>query len=110
MKNLIATVLVWLIASFPVFAQGNEAGYGYGHPHMSGYGYGGGWMFLGPVFMLFVLVMLVVGVFALMRWMGLAQGAVPNSTDSAIATLNQRLAKGEIDAEEYAERKALLLG
>ena len=108
MKNLIATVFVWLIASVPVVAQGNEAGYGYGHPHMSGYG--SGWMFLGPVFMLLILVLLVVGVFALMRWMGVAQGTAPNSTDSAIATLNQRLAKGEIDAEEYAERKALLLG
>ncbi len=97
------------MVALPAWAQ-EIPRYGYDHPHMGGYGYDGGLMFLGPVFMLLLLAALVVGIIALLRWMNVKPGSESDGAASAMAMLNQRLAKGEIDAKEYSERKALLQG
>lgn len=100
------------LGALPLLAQTSDGFGRYGHPHMSGWGHDGGWMLLGPLFMLLLLAALVIGIVALVRWVGAGSGSGPNQDTSsqALATLNQRFAKGEIDAKEYAERKALLQG
>lgn len=66
MKHYFVGAAVWSVVSSPVLAQDN--GFGYGHPHMSGWAYDSGWMFFGPVFMLVILALLVVGIAAVARW------------------------------------------
>jgi len=110
MKHLFGfAALPAAVLALPARAQ-EIRGYGYNHPHMGGYGHDGGLMLLGPVILLLLLAGLVVGIIALVRWMNGKSGAESDGSASAMAVLNQRLAKGEIDAKEYSERKALLQG
>lgn len=77
----------------------------YGHMMDWGYGYGYGMMF-GPVLWLIVLGLVVAGVIWLVRRL---DGQAPHrGASSALAELDMRLARGEIDAEDYAARKKLL--
>lgn len=77
----------------------------YGRMMDWGYGYGVGMMF-GPVLWLIVLGLLVVGVIWLVRRWDME--APPKSSSSALAALDMRLARGEIDIAEYGERKKVL--
>lgn len=78
---------------------------GYGHMMDWRYGYGVGMMF-GPVLWLVVLGLVVVGVIWLVRRLDLPQ----HNRSDALAELDLRFARGEIDAEDYASRKKLLGG
>ncbi len=107
MKNLVIYGLAFASA-MPAFADSAD---GYGHTHMmGGYGTEGFGMFLGPIFMLVLLAALVVGIVALIRWMAPGAGLSGTVENNALNALNLRLANGEIDAKEYADRKKLLLG
>ncbi len=98
MKRItVATVLL----PMPALADPAE----YGHMMDWGYGYGVGMMF-GPVLWLIVLGLVVAGVIWLVRRTDAGHPDAPNG--SALAVLEMRLAKGEIDAEEFAARKKLL--
>ena len=83
----------------------------YGHDMMWGGGQWGGFgMFLGPIFMILIVVGIVAGIIYLLRMFG---GPVPGGGshavhDRAFALLKERYAKGEIDSVEFAERKKLL--
>lgn len=78
-----------------------------GHGHMMGWGYGYGFgMILGPVIWIIVLGLVVAGVIWLVR--NLDGEMAQKGSSRALAELDMRLAKGEIDADEYAERKKLL--
>ncbi|MDX1782042.1 MAG: SHOCT domain-containing protein [Thalassovita sp.] len=102
-KLIMAPVAVVLAAS-AAYADLGERAEGY-HSHMWGGGFGMGYGFFGGIAMvLFWLVVIVLAVFAV-RWFT-EQGSEKRS--SALDILQQRLAKGEIDAKEYAERKAAL--
>lgn len=85
-------------AAFPALADPAE-GYGAYHPMMMG-----GW-FMGPFMMLFFLVILVAAAIFAMRHFGLAP---KGDGDKALAILRERFAKGEIDKEEFEERRKLL--
>jgi putative membrane protein len=74
----------------------------YGHM-MDGYGIG---MMFGPVLWLIVLGLVVAGVVWFVRQPG--AGDAPKNVGGALAELDMRLARGEIDAEDYAARKKLL--
>lgn len=78
---------------------------GYGHMMDWGYGYGVGAMF-GPVLWLLVLGLIVAGLIWLVR--RLEHAPTRSLTSSALAELDMRLAKGEMDVEEYATRKKAL--
>ncbi|SPH24691.1 hypothetical protein DEA8626_03727 [Defluviimonas aquaemixtae] len=69
----------------------------------SGYGMGYG-LFGGLMMVLFWVILLALVVIAVRWWMD--QGAGKRS--SALDILQERLAKGEIDPKEYAERKKAL--
>lgn len=73
--------------------------------------WGGFGIFLGPVFMILLLVAIVAGIMFLVRaFSGASPSARGDTTSGALAILNERFARGEIDAKEYEERKKKLLG
>ena len=82
--------------------------YGYGnYPGMMG-GYGGGWwmVFHGLIWLVFLIVVVVAAV-ALIRylWRVGAPGGSTGSGGSAVRILEERYARGEIDREEFLQRK-----
>ena len=94
------------LAAGPALAD--PEGFGYGH--MMGGGYGGFGLMFGPVLWLVVLGLVVAGIVLLVRRLDQSQGPRTQDRGDALAMLDMRFAKGEIDAKEYAERKKLLLG
>lgn len=76
---------------------------------MWGYGFGS-WM--GPAVMgvtgLLVWVLLLAGVVALLRWSRPRQATA--LTPDAREVLDERFARGEIDADDYAARRRVLEG
>jgi putative membrane protein len=71
--------------------------------------WGGGW-FMGPIMMLIFLVILVVFAVLVVRWLwpsGLP-GRFEGTAKSAITILEERFARGEIEKEEFEEKRLLL--
>jgi|SRR5581483_6663833 len=73
-----------------------------------GWGWGGMW--LGPLFMVVLLALVIVGIAGLVRWLAgsATQGAGRERT--ARDVLDERYARGEIDREEYLRRRDDLAG
>lgn len=89
-------------------ALADQAHQGYGYPMMWG---GWGWpgMILGPLMLIAVLAAVVAIVVLLVRWIGGAPAAGPAPAGrSPLDILNERFAKGEIDKEDFEERRRLL--
>jgi putative membrane protein len=93
-----------------------EPGYWPGPWHMWSGGWGFWWIF--PLLMCVVMIAACVGIFLLMRPGGHAphgldapahDGPMGDPTHSALQILNERFAKGEIQKQEYEERKAAIL-
>ena len=77
--------------------------------HMGGWGWGG--MILGPIMMIVFIAVAVAVVVLLVRWLGGpghggALHGPPGKTPMDI--LAERFAKGEIDKEEFEERRRVL--
>jgi putative membrane protein len=117
MKTRLATYLTLtffaLFTPLPALAQQTPQPewYGPGPWHMWGGGWGFGWMF--PLFMLIVFVVCIVFVFG-RGWGGGHHHWGPgrswsDPTFSALQILNERYAKGEIQKQEYEEKKAAIL-
>ncbi|MBE9640492.1 SHOCT domain-containing protein [Salipiger mangrovisoli] len=77
----------------------------YGHMMDWGYGHGVSMIF-GPVLWLIVLGLVVAGVIWFVR--SHETGTTPRGRQAALAELDMRLARGEIEPDEYAARKKLL--
>lgn len=82
-------------------------------PHMMWWG--GGWyaMIFGPLFMILFLAVLIAAVVILVRWLGGPwPGAVPPHHAppgrTPLDILKERFARGEIDKEEFEERRRIL--
>ncbi len=73
---------------------------------MSGYGMTGGWGF-GWGFMVLFWVLIIVGIVALVKWMGTSSNAGGRSGNEskALDILKERFARGEIDEQEFQKRK-----
>lgn len=76
-----------------------------GHGHMMGWGDGGAMMLFGPVMMIGIVVVIVLIVVSLMQRKTHSNDGYGDAATSALALLNERYAKGDIDHEEYEERK-----
>lgn len=87
----------------PAFADTD----GYGHMMDWSFGYGFGMMF-GPILWLIVLGLIVAGIIWFVR--RLDHVAPIGRKSDALSELDLRLARGEIDADDYAARKKRLEG
>ncbi len=77
------------------------------HDWWMGWGPGGwGGMWFGPVFMLIPVALLIVVIVIAIRWAG--GGVRLSRSHTARDILDERLARGEIDREEYASRRDAL--
>lgn len=105
-----ASVTLALIPAW-VWAQQPTEPYRYGHgPHMMDWGGGGFGMIFGPIFMILVLAAVIAVAVLLVRglggpWYG-THSAQPGRTPLDI--LKERYARGEIDKEEFEERRRVL--
>ena len=97
------------------WAQGSSEPYryGYGPEHMMWGGGGGYGMIFGPLFMILAIAAVIVTVVLLVRWLGgpsygaaSPHHAPPGRTPLDI--LKERFARGEIEKEEFEERRRLL--
>jgi putative membrane protein len=98
----------FVVLSGVVTAAAHAQGYP-DHPHMWGnWGWGG--MMLGPLTMLIFVAAIVVVVILLVRWLGGGSAMTPPAPTgkTAIDILKERFARGEIDKEEFEERRRLL--
>ncbi len=73
----------------------------------------GGWggMILGPLMMILFVAVIVVLVVVALRWLGsTGHGAQPQAPSGKVALdiLKERFAQGEIDREEFEERRRVL--
>ncbi len=75
---------------------------GGGYHHM--WGGGVSMMFMGPFMMIVFLAVIVVIAVLAARWLLPASGSASPAASSARAILDERFARGEIDAEEYRAR------
>jgi putative membrane protein len=106
------TATAAVIGSTPAWAQQQGAPYHGGHEYM----WGGGWhgMFLGPMMMLLFLGIAVAVIVLVVRWLGGARHDTPMpapnaaSDNTPLDILKERFARGEIDKDEYQERKRIL--
>ena len=90
----------------PAIAQQRTTTYG---PHMWDGGWYG-WIF-GPIMMILVIAAVVAAIVLLVRWLGPpAHGPVthPPSGRAPLDILKERFARGEIDKEEFEERRKVL--
>ena len=103
MKRLTIVAMGALLGSSLQAAAQQEYGPWRMHDWM-GWGWGGMW--LGPLFMLALLALLVAVVIALTQWLG-GDRARPSATPSRSAreVLDERYARGEIDRDEYLKRR-----
>lgn len=96
-----------LLASLPVLAQAATDG-----PDYWRYGWDWGWghMIFGSLMMIFFWGGLILLIVLAVRWLGgssRSDAATP-SRRSALEILEERFARGEIDKEEFEERRRLL--
>lgn len=92
-------------------------GQGWGmHPGMMG-GYGSGWGmgWFGMIFMLVFWVLVIVAIVYLIRWLAVSSRTggregrhLEMHKDSALEILKRRYARGEINKEEFEEKRKVL--
>ncbi len=92
-----ATVLTTVSAAAQTYAD---------HPHMGAWGWGG--MIFGPIMMIVFIALIVGAVVLVIRWTGLGGSAVAGGANKARHILDERFARGEIDKDDYEERKRVL--
>ena len=99
------------LAALPAYAQTAAGQPGYWHD-----GWGGGHMFFGGLMMILFWGIIIVGAILIIRYFTpgyggniARQGVGPLSPErDPIGILRERYAEGEIDIEEFAERKRIL--
>ncbi len=108
-RALAAAVAVLATARIASAQERERGGDFYGHMwgdgHMWGGGYGMGYGLFGGLMMVLLWVIIIGLIVIAVRWWT-EQGTAKRS--SALDILQERLAKGEIDPKEYAERKKAL--
>ena len=105
----IAALAIGLAATPIAFAQGYGYGYGPGGM-MGGYGWGGGSGF-GMIGMLLWWVLIVLGIVLIAKWLlSGGPGGGRAAGDRALEILKERYARGDIDKDEFEQKKRDLRG
>ncbi len=101
---LAGSLLASVLGMAPAMAQ--DSSRYYGHHTWDG----GWWMVLGPVWMILVLAAVIAGVVLLLRWLAPPgqSGTDTAATKTPLDVLRERFARGEIDKEEFEERRRTL--
>ncbi len=101
------TAMFWL--GLPALAWANGATGSHHGPGSMGHGgwYGGYGMMLGPLMMILFIAIATVVVVLIVRWLGPSRSHTA-AVSSALDVLEQRFARGEVDAEEFQERRRIL--
>ena len=71
------------------------------------YGHGGGYDVWGFIFMIFMMVLVVVGIIVVVRYFG-QHTSHQQKQGSALDILEKRFANGEIDKKEFEEKRKVL--
>lgn len=77
-------------------------------PHMWN---GAGWMFFGPLMMILFVAAIIVVAVLIVRWLGgMGQNIPPHrpASKTPLDILKERFARGEIDKEEFDQRRRVL--
>jgi putative membrane protein len=113
-----SAVRLWLpiaaaCAAAPVSAAAQTEGgpYGYGPGMMWGWGWSG--MIFAPFFMILTLAAVIAAIVLLVRWLGgpwhgHMPGHYPPPGRTPLDILKERFARGEIDKDEFEERRRVL--
>ncbi len=100
--GIIVAVLIILPLVFGLISGGQYGGWGMMGPGMMG-GFGWGWFM--PIFMIIFWGLVIWGIVALVRGLSQPGGSDSSKADSALEVLKKRYARGEINKEEYEEKK-----
>jgi len=78
---------------------------GYMGPGMMGWGYGMGWGW--SIIMIAFWIAVIAGIIFLIRWIAVStdKGKAAGGEDSALEILRKRYARGEINKQEFEEKK-----
>jgi putative membrane protein len=103
---IIGAVIVAIVIVVPpvlgALSGWQGGGWGMMGPGMMG-GFGWGWFM--PIFMILFWGLIIWGVVALVRGLGQPRDSDSSKADSALEVLKRRYARGEINKEEYEEKK-----
>ncbi len=100
--GIVVALLIILPLVFGLIWGGQYGGWGMMGPGMMG-GFGWGWFM--PIFMIIFWGLVIWGIVALVRGLSGSRGSDSSKADSPLEILKSRYAKGEIDKEEYEEKK-----
>jgi len=103
----ISALLIISTSVWPQQGPSGTEGYPYG-PHMA---WSGGWygMIFGPLFMILTLAAVIAVAALLVRWIGGPwHAAQPSHGRTALDILKERYARGEIDKDEFDERRRVI--
>lgn len=75
------------------------------------WGDGHGWMGFGWIFMALFWVLIIVGIIALLRWLGMnGKWSRDESRKTPLDILQERYARGEIERDEYEQKRRDIKG
>ena len=100
--GVIITIVIVVPLVFGLISGGQYGGWGMMGPGMMG---GFSWWWFMPIFMILFWGLVIWGIVSLVRGLSGARGSDSSTTDSALEVLKKRYARGEINKEEYAEKK-----
>ena len=100
--GVIIVLIVVLPLVFGLIWGGQYGGWGMMGPGMMG---GFGWMAIMPVLWIVVLGLIIWAVVAAVRGSSESRSSDSSKADSALEVLKRRYARGEINKEEYEEKK-----
>ena len=102
-KTLLSAVLSLFVLGLNLYGAEVRAQMG---PRMMGWEYGMGWFW--TIIMVVFWIAVIVGIIFLIKWLVISTGTggrIARSEDSALEILKRRYARGEINKEEFEEKK-----
>lgn len=108
--GIAALAIGWLGIPAVTWAQGSPDPARAPWHMMHDWGWGWGGMWLMPLFMLAWFALMIAVIIFLVRWLAGGNGGRSASTRTARDILDERYARGEIDREDYVQRRNDIAG